>query len=81
MKPQLDRQARGNRKRPLPPSLLLILFGNIGVHLVKTGKRSIDVVGLKIPTQIAVFLADSLIATAVLMGNPICHEGVSKRCT
>jgi hypothetical protein len=58
MKPQLDRQTRGKRKRPLLHSLLLILFANIGVHLVKTGNRSIDVVGLKIPTQIAVFLAD-----------------------
>jgi dienelactone hydrolase len=60
MKPQPAGLTDARSLRPLLFSLGLILFGDIGAHLVKTGAGSIDVTGIKIPTQNGQWIAADL---------------------
>jgi dienelactone hydrolase len=60
MNPRSNATAQARSLRLLLLSLALILFGDIGAYLVKTGGGSIDVTGIKLPTQNGQWIAADL---------------------
>jgi hypothetical protein len=64
--------ARANTSYALVLSLALILIGDVGAWLVKTGAGSIDVIGITVPTQNGQWIAADLFRPRAATGqNPV----------